>query len=80
MGHRPPKIRHGSRLHIIVRRALKANSQVTTTDIAQAAYPGRWPLDKQHYRYARVALAAYAQPLGRPPKGYGRSLIWQALP
>jgi hypothetical protein len=80
MGHRPPKIRHGSRLHIIVRKALEANSRVTTTDIAQAAYPNQWPLDKQAYRYARWALSAYAEPIGRPRKGYGRALIWQALP
>jgi hypothetical protein len=56
------KPRHGSRLRSIVRKALKTSSRVTTTDIAQVAYPDTWPLDKQHYRYARWALSEYADP------------------
>jgi hypothetical protein len=71
----PAKPRHGSRLRTIVRKALKASSRVTTTDIAQLAYPNVWPLDKQHYRYARWALSNYADPVGRPHGG--RSLIWE---
>ena len=69
--------RHGSRLRTIVRKALATSSRVTTTDIAQLAYPNIWPLDKQHYRYARWALQSYARPVGRPCKGYGRSIIWE---
>jgi hypothetical protein len=71
------KPRHGSRLRSIVRKALAASSRVTTADIARRAYSVR-PLDKQHYRYARWALSHYADPIGRPCKGYGRSIIWEA--
>jgi hypothetical protein len=78
---KPPKrrINHGSRYHVLARKAL-ANGRTTTLDVAKAAQPGVWPLDKQHYRYARWALADYAKPIGRPRKGYGRATIWQALP
>jgi hypothetical protein len=73
-----PQARHGSRLRKIVRKALKEyGGRVTTSDIAQLAYPNIWPLDKQHYRYARWALQSYARPVGRPCKGYGRSIIWE---
>ena len=71
------KPRHGSRVRKIVRKALKASGgRVTTSEIAQEAYPNVWPLDKQHYRYARWALSSYADPIGRPHGG--RSLIWEA--
>jgi hypothetical protein len=74
------KPRHGSRLRKIVRKALEASGgRVTTADIAQLAYPNVWPLNKSAYGHCRWALRSYARPVGRPPKGYGRSLIWEAL-
>jgi hypothetical protein len=70
------KPRHGSRLRKIVRKALEAG-QVTTGDVARVAYPGQWPLNKSAYGHVRWALRAYARPVGRPHKGYGRSIIWE---
>jgi len=46
------KPRHGSRLRKIVRKALQTSGgRVTTSEIAQEAYPNLWPLPKQAYRY-----------------------------
>jgi len=73
-----PQARHGSRLRTIVRKALEASGRVTTSDVAQLAYHNIWPLDNQHYRYARWALSGYARPVGRPQKGLGRAIIWEA--
>ena len=70
------KPRHGSRLRKIVRKALQTSGgRVTTSEIAQEAYPNLWPLPKQAYRYSRWALGQYADPIGRPHGG--RSLIWE---
>jgi hypothetical protein len=67
------KPRHGSRLRTIVREALAASSRVTTSDIAQLAYPNIWPLDKQHYRYARWAARAGRASGNSPPGQRGHS-------
>jgi hypothetical protein len=72
------KPRHGSRLRKIVRKALKEfGGRVTTSEVAQLAYPGQWPLNKSAYGHVRWALKSYARPVGRPCKGYGRSIIWE---
>jgi hypothetical protein len=71
------KPRHGSRVRKIVRKALKAyGGRVTTSEVAQLAYPGQWPLNKSSYGHCRWALRSYADPVGRPHGG--RSIIWEA--
>jgi hypothetical protein len=74
------KPRHNSRLRKLVRRALEASGgRVTTAEIAALAYPraSQWPLNKSAYGHVRWALRSYARPVGRPSKGYGRSIIWE---
>jgi hypothetical protein len=70
------KPRHGSRLRSLVRKALKEfGGRVTTSEVAQLAYPGQWPLNKSAYGHVRWALRSYARPVGRPHGG--RSIIWE---
>jgi hypothetical protein len=77
-----PQVRHGSRLRTIVRKALEASrdGRVTTSDIAQLAYPhaSQWPLDRGSYAHCRRTLQSYAEPIGRLRKGKGRPIIWEA--
>jgi hypothetical protein len=71
-----------SRLRTAVRRAIQIHGgRLTTRDAAEVAYPDSFiaglPLNERKYGYLRVALARYAQPVGRSRHG-SRPILWQA--